>query len=104
MAGRFPLTQDEVEALIPKLEADLAEIEAEQEDARPLPAMTLSESQDRLLRLIGAATTRPLTGSEQFIAGQLLACYRMAVQAEMLGKKGRYFVIGEDDIAEFIKR
>jgi hypothetical protein len=101
--GRFPLTHDEVEALIPKLEKDLSEIEAEQEDARPLPAMTAEESKDRLLRLIGLATTRPLTRSEGFLCGQLLACYEMAIRAEMLGKKGRYYVIGEGDIADLLR-
>jgi hypothetical protein len=100
--GRFPLTHDEVEALIPILEEDLAAIEAEHEDARPLPAMTAEESKGRLLRLIGVATTRPLTRSEDFLCGQLLACYAMAIRAEMLGKKGRYFVVSEDDIADLL--
>jgi hypothetical protein len=32
------------------------------------------------------------------MSGQLLACFEQAIRAEMLGKKGRYFVMSEDQI------
>lgn len=44
------------------------------------------------------ATMRMLTEAEAFIGGQLLAQFQHATRATMLGKKGRYYVISEEEI------
>lgn len=76
---------------------EATEAAAEQE-VRPLSPMTVDEALDYLVRLIELASGRPLSERESILHGQLLACYEMAIRAEMLGKKGRYYVLSEDKI------
>jgi len=95
----IPWTREELQALIPKLKQEMADIEAEEpHEIRPLPPMTREEVMDYFYSLMDIAATRPLTSAECFIHGQLLCNYQHAVRAELLGKKGRYFVVSEDEI------
>ncbi len=105
MTDRRAWTRDELRALIPPIEArpDEAEAAFAPGAVRPLPPMTVAEARDHLLNLVQAAGSRCLTAAEEFLAGQLLACYGMAVRAETLGRPGRYIVIGEDDIAALMR-
>jgi len=41
---------------------------------------------------------RQLTVEESTLIGQLLCCYRMAVIASVLKRRGRYFVFSEDEL------
>lgn len=95
----IPYTREELQSLIPQLKKKMDDIAAEQpHEVRPLPTMNIEECKDYFFRLMDIAAERPLTQAECFIHGQLLSCFQMAVKAEMLGKKGRYFVFGEDEI------
>lgn len=38
------------------------------------------------------------------MTGQAVSCFEQAVRAEMLGKRGRYFMISEDDIEKLAAR
>ena len=99
----LPYTHEELQALIPQLKKKLDAIVAEQpHEVRPLPPMSVEEAKDYFYRLMDIAAERPLTQAECFVHGQLLSCFKMAVRAEMLGKKGRYFVFGEDEIKNFM--
>ena len=101
--ARIPWTREELNALIPKIAQDLDKIEIDQGgNIKPLPPMTLAECGDLFSRLLDIAATRTLTNDECFMHGQLLSCYRHAVQAEMLGRKGRYFVVSEDEITSLM--
>jgi hypothetical protein len=93
-----PYTHEELADLKSKLTAHLTDVEQEFPDARPLPAMTEEEAGELLITLVQTSTTRTLTREEVFLMGQLLTTYRMAIEARMLGRKGRYFVVGEKDI------
>lgn len=103
MNDRLPWSRDELKALLPKLESRLAEAEADNPECRPLPPMSLDEVFDYFDRLLSIATSRAITGSERFLFEQLLSNFRMAILAQSLGKKGRYFVLSEDDISKLIK-
>lgn len=70
-------------------------------DIRPLPPMTVEEASDYILSLVEVGQTRLLTRAECFMHGQLLAVFKQAVQAEMLGKKGRYMVISEEQMSQY---
>lgn len=99
MSHRRSWTQAELDVLIPKVEQRLAAMEEEWgQEVRGLGPMTPGECLDYLNRLLDHAVERPLTHQECFLHGQLMACYEMAVRAEMLGKKGRYFVVSEEQI------
>ena len=98
LKGRLPYSLAELRAMIPRLEAGLAEIESEFPNARPVPPLAADEVLELLHGLMGAAASRSLTRDEIFLHGQLLCSYKMAVQAETLGKKGRYFVVSEEDL------
>ncbi len=102
---RVPWTRDEIEALIPKIEKSLHDAESGRGgNVKPMPPMTADECTDLMQRLLDSAATRPLSLDECFMFGQLLSCYRQAIQAEMLtGKNGRYFVMSENDINSFLK-
>jgi hypothetical protein len=95
-----PWTRAELKAMLPSIEARIAEYQAERPNARPLPPMSVEECQDMFCALLDIATTRPLTEDECFLHGQIEAVYRMAVRAEALGYEGRYFVISEQDILD----
>ncbi len=97
--NKIPLTHEELQRLIPRLEKSIEDIVAEQpHEVRGLPPMTVEECESYFYGLTDIAAQRPLTQAECFMHGQLMCCYRMAIQAEMLGKKGRYFVFSEDEI------
>ena len=55
------------------------------------------EAKDLLIGLMQIAATRMLTENESFFCGQLLAAHRMAVEARMLGRRGRYYVISGEE-------
>lgn len=99
MSERRPYTHAELEAMTRHVEARLAATEASHPAARPLPPLTLDETLDHLSGLIGLAGTRPLTPAEQFLMGQLHQQLRQATRAEMLGYRGRYYVLSEADLA-----
>lgn len=103
----IPWTHEELQAAIPKLEKGLDQIVAEEaeqgNEVKPLPAMTFEECREYFDRIMDIASERPLTKSECFIHGQLLCCFEMAVRAEMLGKKGRYFVFSQESIEQMLK-
>jgi hypothetical protein len=109
---RVPWTFDDLEYLIPKLEKDLDDAEEEQkkeqlpgqEEVKPLPPMTEGECIEYFNRLLDAAGTRALTARECFLHGQLLAQFKQASIAAALGKKGRFYVISENDIAQMLQR
>lgn len=90
---RPPYTHEELGELKSKLAAHLRDVEEEFPDARPLPAMTEEESGDLLVTLVQTSVTRTLSQAEVFMVGQLLSNYRMAIEARMLGRRGRYFVV-----------
>jgi hypothetical protein len=93
------ITFEEAQALIPKLARAVTAIEQDYPNARALPPMTVDEAYELINRLVDHAAQRVLTRDECFLHGQLISVYRMAVIAETLGKKGRYFCLSEDDLA-----
>jgi hypothetical protein len=100
----LPWTHEELRALRDKLDVSIETTERERPNIRPLPPMEEQEAQDLLLDLAETAITRCLTRDEVFMIGQLLRCFGMAVQAKTLKKPGRYFVISEEQIADYMKR
>jgi hypothetical protein len=101
---RIPYTYEELAAMKRNLDESIEQAEREYPNARPLPPMTRLEAEDLIMRWIDTAVTRQLTADEAGLMGQLLACYRMGIQAEMLGKKGRYFVLSEAEIERLAKK
>ena len=91
-----PYSREELAALRKRLEEQLGDLERDYPEVRPLPPMDEEEAKALLLGLMETATIRLLTVDESFLAGQLLSAFRMAVQAGMLGKRGRFFVIEEE--------
>ena len=105
---RIPWTREELQALVPKLEANLKRTEEDmdlffEEEIKPVPPMTENECFALLMGLMDQAHQRPLTRKECFLHGQILAQYRMAVAATVMGKKGRYYVIPEDAINQQVE-
>lgn len=81
------------------LDASLEQTKKEEPDTKSLPPMAEAECRDLLLSFLGVAEERILTGAEGFLCGQLLAQFRMSVEARMLAKgEGRYYVVSEGDI------
>lgn len=76
----------------------MAATEAEYSNARPIPALSEDESREQIDALLDIAAERALTNDECFLFGQLLAQYRMSIEARMLGRKGRYYVLSEEDV------
>jgi len=100
---RVPWTRQEIESLIPKIDRQLAEMEAgETEPVNPLPPMTPAECLELFSRLMDAAAKGPLSGRECFLHGQLLCIYRQACLAEAFGKKGRFYVVSEQQIQNLL--
>lgn len=95
---RDMLSQEEVDQLLPRLAAAIERVEADDPTARALPPMTVGECLERFYGLMDTAATRPLTLEECRLHGQLLSVYMQAVRAEVLGRKGRYFVMSEEDL------
>lgn len=102
MSARTPWTREELKALIPVLDRELTNAENEYRNVKPLPPMTVEECEQLHRGLLDIAGERALTMEECFMMGQILACYQSAVRAEMLGKKGRYFVVAEDQLNELL--
>jgi hypothetical protein len=97
-----PYTHEELRELRERLQVRLKAIEEERPNIRPLPPMTEEEAKTLLLDLIGAGTQRLLTQDESFMAGQLLSAFCMGVEARMLNRPGRYFVMSEADVEKAI--
>ena len=101
--NRPPYTRAQLDVMIPKVKAQLAADEAAAiEDGigeiNGMPPMTKDEALDYLARLMDAGQERLLTRHECFMHGQLMAVFEMAIRAEMLGKKGRYLVVSEEQV------
>jgi len=101
--SRLPWTRAELEAILPRIERQIAETEEQWPAVRPLPPMTPDECRAYLNRLMELAKLRPLTGYECFLHGQLQAAFEHAIRAETLGYRGRYFVLSEADIMAILK-
>jgi|SRR5581483_2922087 len=95
---RAPYTHEELQSLVPKIKEELEQLEAEEGPVKPIPPLAKEECIDYLFRIISAASDRPLTRSECFLFGQVLAQFEQSVIAETLGKKGRYYVLPEEVI------
>ena len=94
-----PYSREDLAAMKNRLEEELRSFERQYPEARPLPPMEEEETKALLIDLMEVAATRMLTMDESFFFGQLLAAYRMTIEARMLGKPaGRYYVIAEADI------
>ena len=92
-----PYSHEDLAALKKQLEEDLYGFERQYPEVRPLPPMGEDEAKDLLIGLMQIAATRMLTENESFFCGQLLAAHRMAVEARMLGRRGRYYVISMEE-------
>lgn len=106
MKDRTPWTHDELQKLIPQLEAELKAEEDECDfELKPLPKLSQQECLDYFNRLMDTASERPLTNQECGLHGQLLCVFRQTVMAEMLGqgKDKRFMVVSEDDVARILK-
>jgi hypothetical protein len=95
---KLPWTHEELQALQQKLTASIETFERDYPEVRPLPPMEEAEAQRLLMALTEAAIVRQLTVEESTLIGQLLCCYRMAVIASVLKRRGRYFVFSEDEL------
>jgi hypothetical protein len=98
-----PYTHEELDELKRGLEERLGRTEREYPEARPLPPMDQEEAHEMLQTLLATAAQRALTRTESFLAGQLLASYRMAIEARMLGRRGRYYVLSESDLDKLMR-
>ena len=100
--GRIPWTLEELQAALPAVEDSLDTAEAVCREAgfepRPLPVLSTEECLEFFGRILDSACGSPLSPASRFLFEQLLATYRMAVLAEALGKKGRYYVFSEEDL------
>lgn len=97
-----PYTIEDLRRLLPYIKDRIQQMA--RPNARPLPKMTVEECMEMHVRLMDIAGERALTLDECFLHGQLMSQYRQAVTAEVLGKKGRYYVISEDDVAEMVQQ
>ena len=91
-------THEDLAEMKRNLKERISDVLDEYPEARPLPPMEEMEACDFLSLLIETTAIRPLVRDECFLMGQLLSCYRQAIEARMLGRKGRYFVVSEADI------
>jgi hypothetical protein len=98
-----PYSHEELTDLRRRLGTRIEEHERENPNIRPLPPMTVEEAKEFILAFADAAATRVLTTDEVTLIGQGLAVYKMAVEAEMLKRKGRYFVLSEEDLERMMK-
>lgn len=90
-----PWTYEELQQMLGTVTKQIEISEAENPNARPVLPLSEEEAFGLIFKLVGLAEARALTGDEVFLFGQLIANYRMSVEARMLGRKGRYFVISE---------
>jgi hypothetical protein len=98
-----PWTHEELADLRSRVERRLEDTETEHANARPLPPLSEDEAHELLDSIIDLAAQRALTLDDCFLFGQTLCCYRMSIEARMLGRKGRYLVLSEEDIARIAK-
>jgi hypothetical protein len=82
----------------------LEKTEANHPNIRPLPPLDEEESRAYIDGILDLAGERALTTDECFLMGQLMAAYCMAIEARMLGRKGRYYMISEADMEALKKR
>jgi hypothetical protein len=101
---RLPWTLEELSSIQQRLGESMARTEESDPDIRPLPPMTEEETKEMLLAFFETATIRTLTADEATMCGQLLCNFRMAVRAAMAGRKGRYFIFGEDELARMMAK
>jgi len=73
-------------------------------EVRPLPPMEEAEARQLLHALTDTAMVRQLTVEEATLSGQVLCCYRMAVIAGVLKRRGRYFVFSEDELTSLMDK
>lgn len=89
--------------MIPKIKERLERAEVEF-NAKGLPPLNVDECKEFLFDLIEIAHERPLSKDEIFLHGQLIAQYKMAITAEMLGRKGeRYYVFSATELKEHLE-
>jgi hypothetical protein len=99
-----PYSREDLAAMKNRLEEELSGVERQYPEARPLPPMGEEETRALLIDLMEVAVARMLTEDEGFFFGQLLAAYRMAIEARMLGRPaGRYYVISEAELDRRVK-
>ena len=92
-------THEELAWLRRVTQDSLERTEAEHASARGLPPLTEEECRDLIHSMLDLASERALDTEECFLFGQLLAQFKMSIEARMLGKKpGRYFVMSEADL------
>lgn len=103
-APRTPWTQEQLDGFLSKLETEIVRVEDENPNARPLPPMTVDECKGFFGRLLDIAHARALDAEECLLMGQLLAVFQFAVRAETLGKKGRFFVMSEEDVNNILQQ
>lgn len=103
MMARHLYTHDELRRISHQIDRHLQATETEYPTARGVPPLTVAECLEHLDGLIDLAGVRVLTREEQFLTGQLHNQLRQAVRAEMLGYKGRYYVVDEETIARLTK-
>lgn len=102
---RLHWTQEELKQVRARLKAEvIAQESLAPADAKPLPPMTVDEARDWIGLILTIAEQWPLTPSEAHLHGQLLCIFMHAVRAETLGRRGRYFVIHESEVAERVRR
>lgn len=101
---RAEWTYEELEAMKAGLLEGIERTERENPNIRPLPPLEEGEARSLLQTLAETATYRLLTVDEEFLVGQLLSVFRMAVIADAMGKKGRYFVVSREDMERVAKR
>lgn len=98
-------TLEELRALVPKLDAELREMEAEQPfNVKPIGPLTRDEAHELLIALLDQAERGALTPEQGFVGGQLLAVFEQAVIAQTLGRHGRYMVVSEAELDEFMRQ
>jgi hypothetical protein len=97
-------THEELDAMLRTTEARLEKVEAETPNVRGLPPLAEEECFRYICSMLDLASERVLTLDECFLMGQLIAQYRMAVEARMLGRRGRYYVISEADLERASER
>ena len=101
---RIPWTHEELQAMIPKVAAELQEIESQQPGIKPIPPLAKQECMEYLYGLLDIASRRALTKEECCLLCQLMAQFEQAILAERLGKKGRFYVIPEDEIMKLARK
>ena len=101
---RSPYSHQELADMNASLKAQIEQTEQEHPEVRALPPMSEPEARELLMSWIATARHRQITEGEAFLMEQLLSAFGMACRAEVLGYKGRYYVISEDRLIELTSR